>query len=799
MNKLKIFVTAILLIAGVSAEAQNHNLDSISVLKYDEFVNDVWGFVDSNGTEYALLGRRNGTSIISLADPANPVEKFSIPGQSTTWRDLKTWKGHAYVSADNSTDSLLIIDLTQLHNDSIRYKHESVGDTGISQAHNLWVDEKGFLYQLGTNVSNRGAVIFDLNNDPYNPELVGFYDEAYLHDAFVRNDTMYGSEIYSGEFSIIDVSDKANPVVLSRTLTPYEFSHNGWLSDDGKTYFSTDELAGAFIASYDVSDPMNVTELDRTRIYPENEIIPHNVHVLNDFVVTSYYQAGVVIYDGSRPSNLVKVGHYDTHFQNNGSSFAGCWGAYPFLPSGLILASSDPNGLFVLQPDYKRACYFEGSVIDSVTRSGINGAKLEILESSVVDMTSLSGEFKTGLVDSGYYSVRVSMEGYYVKVIDSVFLDNGELTEMEIELVPFPKYSFSGVVKDSASGSIIPFGKIQFEGDNGKYSANADASGQYSVNDVSEGTYQVVVGSWGHITKGFDVDVNATNTSQDFELTAGIYDDFMFDYGWEVNGDALSGIWERGVPMASGYRDFSGSDPAQSDKDVDSDFGENGFFTGLLEDSDNNNNNNNEVDGGKTVLYSPVFDGTKIENPVLSYYRWFYINGGGFPGDTLKTFVLNGTDSVVVAEIQRVGGDNNANNSWKNIVVELAGKIALTSTMRVGFDISDYPNKRNFVEAGIDKVTVLSKGGVSSVNGLTNAIELNIYPNPISGNKVMINIPEFEKVKSLEVISIDGKIRFSQTVGLSNVNVVNLVDYPSGIYFVKIKTDRGVQTQRFIK
>jgi hypothetical protein len=36
--------------------------------------NDCWGYVDSNGREYALLGVQSGTSIIDITDAANAYE-----------------------------------------------------------------------------------------------------------------------------------------------------------------------------------------------------------------------------------------------------------------------------------------------------------------------------------------------------------------------------------------------------------------------------------------------------------------------------------------------------------------------------------------------------------------------------------------------------------------------------------------------------------------------------------------------------------------------------------------------------
>jgi hypothetical protein len=66
------------------------------------------------------------------------------------------------------------------------------------------------------------------------------------------------------------------------------------------------------------------------------------------------------------PDNLVEVGNFDSFLGQDGG-FPGVWGTYPFLPSGKILASDRNNGLFVFIPNYVRACYLEGSVVDSVT------------------------------------------------------------------------------------------------------------------------------------------------------------------------------------------------------------------------------------------------------------------------------------------------------------------------------------------------------------------------------------------------------------------------------------------------
>ena len=71
---------------------------------------DIWGYVDSSGNEYAIVGLRDGVSFVDVTDPTNPDEKFFIPDIYSVWRDIKTWNNYAYVTTESDT-GLLIIDL----------------------------------------------------------------------------------------------------------------------------------------------------------------------------------------------------------------------------------------------------------------------------------------------------------------------------------------------------------------------------------------------------------------------------------------------------------------------------------------------------------------------------------------------------------------------------------------------------------------------------------------------------------------------------------------------------------------
>ena len=149
--------------------------------------------------------------------------------------------------------------------------------------------------------------------------------------------------------------------------------------------------------------------MDQYRPVDDIGILPHNTHYFEGFLVTSWYNAGVIILDAHRPHNLIRVAQYDTNPQNaNGN-----WGVSPYLPSGTIVATDIDNGLFMLEADYQQAAYLEGIVIDSFTRLPVNGATIEILsELALIETADPRGEFATGIPETGTFRVAVAHPNY---------------------------------------------------------------------------------------------------------------------------------------------------------------------------------------------------------------------------------------------------------------------------------------------------------------------------------------------------------------------------------------------------
>ncbi len=383
------------------------NIDLAGQLSYNEDLNDIWGYNDNAGNEYALVGTIEGTSIVDVTDPGDPQELFFVNGPNSTWRDLKTYNNYAYVVTEGG-GGLQIIDLTGLPDSITSTSYAGSGRDTLGTAHNIFIDQQGYAYVVGheppevdTNkvepVTN-GSVILDLNQDPLEPPVVGVYNQNYVHDLYVRNDTMWTGDIFKGEFGVVDVTDKSNPQFITSKTTPNRFTHNTWLSNNGDVLYTTDEKPGSFIVSYDVSELSNISELDRYQANPGSNSIPHNVYVKNQYLVASYYKDGLRIIDANRPENLVETGYFDTS-PLTGEGYSGCWGAYPYFPSGNIVASDIQEGLFVFKPQFKRACYLEGNIVGS-NGLPLDDVNVEIMGTSRETQTDVGGEFTSGIEKS---------------------------------------------------------------------------------------------------------------------------------------------------------------------------------------------------------------------------------------------------------------------------------------------------------------------------------------------------------------------------------------------------------------
>lgn len=349
-------------------------LSDIGANPNNDNTNDIWGWVSPvSGKEYAIVGVSNGTAFLDVSSPESPIYLGTLPSHtgSSLWRDVETMNHYCFVGSEASGHGLQVFDMLQLDNVSAPTSFiETAHYGGFGNSHTIAIDvESKILMAMGTNTFNGGPHLIDISN-PLQPTLIGGYAESgYTHDGTILT---YNGPDQNHLGDVIIVACNGNSgwgvVTLNATdptdiiyLDNYDYpetgyTHQGWFTKDMKHYLVNDELDEQQLGTGTRTHIFNFTDLDNIgymNFYQStNSSIDHNLYVKDQFVYESNYRSGVRILDASRVSMgvLNEVGYFDLFPVNDLPQFSGTWSNYPYLPSGVNLATSMYDGFFILRP-----------------------------------------------------------------------------------------------------------------------------------------------------------------------------------------------------------------------------------------------------------------------------------------------------------------------------------------------------------------------------------------------------------------------------------------------------------------
>jgi len=747
----------------------------------------LWGYVGKDGLEYAILGTNAGTAIYSLKNPAAPRRDTFVPGNNSIWREVKSYKDYVYVATDQGNHGLLIINMKEAPQ-KITWKYNrlpaptAINPGVVGNCHNLWIDEKGILYLCGCSPQAGGVLMYDLNNQPEDPEYLGSGPAVYSHDAYVRGDTLFSSEIYAGNFSVYLVRDRKNVRTLATQSTSSRFTHNAWLSDDGKYLFTTDEKPQGKVDAYDVSNLSDIKRLYSFRppVLLNTNSLTHNTHFIRNakgrFIVTSWYDEGVSVADVTDPSHIV-----ETAIGRTTKGGDGCWGVYPFLPSGLIIASDINNGLLLFQPQYTPAVRYAGVVLDSISRKPIGAVKI-VLKGNL-ERETLSdglGQFKTGSPELGNIGILFSKAGYVGKRLDRRFSLDQPVIRDTILLAQQAVYSLGGLVRGKEDAAPIADARIGVLVEEEIIASTiTDRLGVFAMPGLYAAAYQVAAAKWGFIPSPFERVVIPPAQTVPMTLTPGYADHFLFDLGWRTSGTASSGTWERGSPISTTYAGAA----VAPDKDSPRDEGNMAFVTGNI----GGDPGVGDVDNGWVGLHSPsavVSTGTRVN---LVFDIWFF-NGGGstLPDDTLKIYVSNLLgDSVLLYKHYE------NTRQWTTVILpDILQKIKAGTQLRFHFIASDLGSP-HLLEAGIDNFRLETTMSTASKDQMLSDPNFTLFPNPSTGSAQIRFLKTLAKKRGvLKLIQADGRIFETRQVD-GELEITLGEQAPPGTYFVQWISAKG--------
>ena len=317
-----------------------------------------WGWTDpQTGREYAILGRSDGTAFVDVTDPVAPVylglmprpgSRTNAPGSpvsASLWKELKVLGNTVVVVSEASGHGMQTFDLTRLRGVTAPQVFSETGRyTGFGKAHNVLVSEAsntavatGFASDGTPRQAGCGQGLEFVNiANPAAPTFVGCFNgpsvngsRGYTHDAqcvtYRGPDTRFtGREIclLSDEkvIHIVDATNKASFQVLgSATYPNVGYAHQGWLSDDHRTFYFDDEFdeTNGVTSSRTRTLLLDVARLDAPTFAGtyagRSSAIDHNQYVRGRLLFQANYTAGIAILDVTTPLTPTEAGFFDTY------------------------------------------------------------------------------------------------------------------------------------------------------------------------------------------------------------------------------------------------------------------------------------------------------------------------------------------------------------------------------------------------------------------------------------------------------------------------------------------------------
>ncbi len=218
--------------------------------------------------------------------------------------------------------------------------------------------------------------------------------------------------------------------------------------------------------------------------------------------------------------------------------------------------------------------------------------------------------------------------------------------------------SFTSINMTGGAGGVYVATLPEFDcGDDPMFFVAANGTVAGTMSDPDTGAYQATIGTGTSVTDNGETNI-----------------------GWTVSGNATDGQWERAVPA-----NFNRSDPS-------ADFDGSGQC--WLTD---NGESNSDVDGGQTILTSPVFDFST--GGTVSYAYWM----------NDETNVIGAEDFFRV-EVSTNGGSTwsiarnyTASNAWRTDSIDVGSEFGNTSQFRMRVIAADN-NPGDVLECALDAI-----------------------------------------------------------------------------------------------
>ncbi|HEX3112980.1 MAG TPA: choice-of-anchor B family protein [Candidatus Eisenbacteria bacterium] len=613
------FVLSLLLAApGSNAFAQSQNISLLANQNLHSQYTGSCAYVHSDGREYAVVGALQGTSIVRLTDPANPVEVAFIPSSNAGIREPDQYQSYLYVGASGAGPGpgIQIISMADPDNPVLVNTI-----TTTSDMENITIDTaRGYLYTSGSSPSAQGGMHIYSLADPVNPVQVGTYDTYQIHDVTVKGTRGYACDQTTSIVHILDLTNPATPVEVATFTTPFGTAHTAVPTADDHYLIVVDEQFVGFgfttMGRPLVYDIQNLNKISLVFSFDDvTEAITHFPIIQGNLLYVAHYTAGVHVYDIADPLRPVKVAFYDT-WAGDDDIFAGVYEASPF-PSGTFTAVDRGTGLYVFQlnPAY--------GLVRGTVRAGnkpLVGATVRVLPNGPNTVTTTNGFYGLAPATSGSVTIECSKFGYATQTA-TLSVSTGSQQTSDLTLQALGTGTLKGVVRRASDQTVLAGSDVSLE--KSPVATTTTGMGKYTLSKVPAGSYFLRAEALALAPSFAPISLTPMTTiAADFALQpAPFFDDGETDQGWilgDPSDDATAGAWVRAAPVGT---TASGGSTVQPSEDHSPAPGTICFVTG---NAPSGAPVNQESLRGKTTLTSPILDLAAVSDPRVSYWLWFY-------------------------------------------------------------------------------------------------------------------------------------------------------------------------------
>ncbi len=323
--------------------------------------------------------------------------------------------------------------------------------------------------------------------------------------------------------------------------------------------------------------------------------------------------------------------------------------------------------------------------------------------------------------------------------------------------------------------------KSLFFGPDAVYELTSDENGSFLFPAVFKGVYELQAGVWGH-TYETVLDINEPNGIT-IQLVPGYKDNFDVDLGWTVTGDAISGVWGRGIPTEQLlFENYLCS----SDGDSPSDLGGFAYTTGL---SSSANVQDNEVSGGTTWLISPPMDLTEAIEPKITFDFWLC----EFPPNQytgISIWLTNDVDTLLLDQLS----NDTIIGSWQSKSYPDLGLVGPLNQVRFMISATDTTTGQSdyILKAHFDKFK-LNQSGLANHEIYPSGKYVVVYPNPTDGGTIYLQQREGVnmEITAVRMYDLQGRLLYNEVVQPGNTNIAIHPQLEEGMYLIQWNTVDG--------